>query len=101
MWHQGLNVGRDFHVLPSRLRATWAVAVCAAVRREVAVSAIGVANVVPFERHLRTNYDRTDPLSDHVEELTDLFTDWVTTTWRTCTRRPKRLLPTQVRRRPR
>lgn len=30
----------------------------------------------PFERHLRTNYDRTDPLSDHVEELTDLFTDW-------------------------
>ena len=76
VWHQGLNVGRDFHVLPSRLRATWAVAVCAAVRREVAVSAIGVANVAPFERHLRTNYDRTDPLSDHVEELTDLFTDW-------------------------
>ena len=76
VWHQGLNVGRDFHVLPSRLRATWAVSVCAAVRREVAVSAIGVANVAPFERHLRTNYDRTDPLSDHVEELTDLFTDW-------------------------
>ena len=25
---------------------------------------------------MRTNYDRTDPLSDHVEELTDLFTDW-------------------------
>ncbi|MBA1837599.1 hypothetical protein GC584_05855 [Corynebacterium sp. zg912] len=76
VWHQGLNVGRDFHVLPSRLRATWAVAVCAAVRREVAVSAIGVANVAFFERHLRTNYDRTDPLSDHVEELTDPFTDW-------------------------
>lgn len=76
VWHQGLNVGRDFHVLPSRLRATWAVAVCAAVRREVAVSAIGVANVAPFERHLRTNFDRTDPLNDHVEELTDLFTDW-------------------------
>lgn len=76
VWHQGLNVGRDFHVLPSRLRATWAVAVCAAVRREVAVSAIGVANVAPFERYLRTNFDRTDPLNDHVEELTDLFTDW-------------------------
>ena len=76
VWHQGLNAGRDFRVLPSRLRATWAVAVCASVRREVAVSAIGVANVAPFERHLRTNYDRTDPLSDHVEELTDLFTDW-------------------------
>lgn len=76
VWHQGLNVGREFRVLPSRLRATWAVAVCAAVRREVAVSAIGVANVAPFERHLRTNYDRTDPLSDHVEELTDLFTGW-------------------------
>lgn len=73
---RSLNVGQEFRVLPSRLRATWAVAVCASVRREVAVSAIGVANVVPFERHLRTNCGRTDPLSNHVEELTDLFTDW-------------------------
>lgn len=62
--------------------------------KKVAVSAIGVAvNVVPFERRAAYQYDRTDPLSDHVEELTDLFTDWVTTTWRTCTRRPKRTSP--------
>lgn len=75
-WHNWLNVGRDFHVLPSRLRATWAVAVCAAVRREVAVSAIGVANVQPFEKYLRTDIRWKDPLSDHVEALTDPFTDW-------------------------
>jgi len=71
-----LNRGRKFKISLRRLRATWAVQVIRAVPREVAVAAIGTTHLYEFERLARVNPERPDTVEDHVEVLTDPYTDW-------------------------
>ncbi|WP_087116739.1 hypothetical protein [Corynebacterium urinipleomorphum] len=71
-----LNRGRKFRISLRRLRATWAVQVIRAVPREVAVAAIGTTHLYEFERLARVNPERPDTVEDHVEVLTDPYTDW-------------------------
>lgn len=73
---QTLNVGRDFKVLPSRLRMTWSVAVAASTNADVATTALGTKFLYPYLKFSRRDGVRRDPIEDHARVLADPFTNW-------------------------